>query len=104
MTSYYSELTGLAGNVERFPKPIDDEAEIKKQLEDRFRVKKETGTLTEFHPSTEKELEEWVDMNAPKIKARAVCVELFKEIWAAAARRVGGCGSSQVIFSISVVF
>eukprot|EP01068_Selenidium_serpulae_P000743 Selendium_serpulae@DN11309_c0_g1_i1.p1 len=85
MNSYYSELTTLAKNVERFPEPVADEEEIRKQWEDRFRVKKETGTLATFHPANERALEEWVDANAPKIKARGVCVDLFKELWAAVA-------------------
>eukprot|EP00923_Selenidium_pygospionis_P036119 GHVN01063369.1.p1 GENE.GHVN01063369.1~~GHVN01063369.1.p1 ORF type:complete len:312 (+),score=9.35 GHVN01063369.1:52-987(+) len=91
-TAYYSELTSLAHNARRFGTEPDAETTAT-QLQDRHRVMKETGSLTEFCPIDERAFEDWVDVNARKIKAWGVCIPLFKEIWCAA----GGEAFSQVI-------
>eukprot|EP00921_Rhytidocystis_pertsovi_P023882 GHVQ01038322.1.p1 GENE.GHVQ01038322.1~~GHVQ01038322.1.p1 ORF type:complete len:112 (-),score=10.16 GHVQ01038322.1:600-935(-) len=79
---YYSSLSRLANLAKRFCDEPDKAAE-KKQLEDRFRVLKEAGSFDEFKPTSEKELEDWMDVTARKVKARRLCVPLFREQWCA---------------------
>lgn len=76
----FTALVALAKKAERFPEKPDDE-EAAKQLRERYKVQKETGDLGAFNPVDEKSLEDWVDGAARRIKARGVCVQLFKEFW-----------------------
>ncbi|KAH0487824.1 MAG: hypothetical protein KVP17_004962, partial [Porospora cf. gigantea B] len=80
---YYKDLSKLADDAHRFCEP-PDQATSNAQLIDRDRVMRQVGEFADFRPTTEKDLEDYVDSHARKIKSRHTCVELFKELWAAA--------------------
>eukprot|EP00921_Rhytidocystis_pertsovi_P023806 GHVQ01038209.1.p2 GENE.GHVQ01038209.1~~GHVQ01038209.1.p2 ORF type:complete len:136 (-),score=21.22 GHVQ01038209.1:22-429(-) len=88
-TSSFADLTTFADDSVRFCSLLPTD-EVANQLRDRYRVVKEAGSFTDFAPQNEKELEDWVDANARGVKARRVCVELFQEMWSAAATETLG--------------
>eukprot|EP00923_Selenidium_pygospionis_P043532 GHVN01075130.1.p1 GENE.GHVN01075130.1~~GHVN01075130.1.p1 ORF type:complete len:123 (+),score=11.83 GHVN01075130.1:213-581(+) len=79
--SSYSSLVALAQSAERFPR-VTEPGVTKSQLLDQYKVMKEAGSLKEFAPTNEKELEDCVDASARPIKARGVCVPIFQIMWA----------------------
>lgn len=58
----------------------EDEA---KQLRERDQVLKRLD-LADFHPETEKELEDWADLAARRVNRHRVCIGLFQDAWEAA--------------------
>eukprot|EP00921_Rhytidocystis_pertsovi_P024405 GHVQ01039222.1.p1 GENE.GHVQ01039222.1~~GHVQ01039222.1.p1 ORF type:complete len:124 (-),score=17.21 GHVQ01039222.1:258-629(-) len=84
MAEYYTSLSQLAEGSERFCK-VPEETVVSDQLRDRYKVMKEVGQFNDFVPVNEEALEDWVDIQARRVKSRRVCVELFQELWCASA-------------------
>ncbi|KAH0471713.1 MAG: hypothetical protein KVP17_003016 [Porospora cf. gigantea B] len=73
-TEYYDELEDLTQDANRFCSEPDQGTTNDQRRE---KIIRQIGALDEFRPTTEKELENYVDIAARRIKTRRVCPELF---------------------------